>query len=406
MQKTIRIMAAIALMTLGLTGCNDSDDGPTNVSRKMDARQGEVVKIGHGTDAATDGTWTLTASPDTQHSMVSADDGTAWLLPVSAGTYEVRYTAGDYTETVTVDVAARPDLSPYIARVVDVQPAPGQFTNIAPAWNEGDSHSRVIADADQRLAGKAQGSDVSLGGFGGYIVLAFDHTIANVDGERDFRIMGNSFYSDEVEKLDGYMTGNSEPGIVKVAYDRNGNGKPDADEWYEIAGSEHNNPKTVKDYTLTYYRPATEQNDADYHPGKDFITIKNYIRWTDNQGGEGYMQKNSFHTQTYYPGWAKETLVLSGTRLPDNAVDINGNGTYFTRYCYEWGYADSMPNDHPGSAIDISWAVDAQGKPVRLIGADFVLIQSGIHQDCGWIGETSTEVCGAVDLHLQEKQKQ
>ena len=62
---------------------------------------------------------------------------------------------------------------------------------------------------------------VSLGGFGGYIVVGFDHSIDN-SGDYDLGILGNSF------------SGSSEPGIVWVMQDENGNGLPD-DTWYELA---------------------------------------------------------------------------------------------------------------------------------------------------------------------------
>ena len=38
--------------------------------------------------------------------------------------------------------------------------------------------------------------------------------------------------------------------------------------------------------------------------------------------------------------------------------------------------------------------------PVALPGIDFVRVQTGINQYCGWIGETSTELSKAVDLHI------
>lgn len=59
---------------------------------------------------------------------------------------------------------------------------------------------------------------VSLGGWGGYIVVGFDHSIENSDeGYRDgynFSIQGNQF------------KGSSEPGIVWVMQDTNGNTLP------------------------------------------------------------------------------------------------------------------------------------------------------------------------------------
>ena len=37
---------------------------------------------------------------------------------------------------------------------------------------------------------------ISLGGYGGYVIFGFDHTVINVKGKKDFMILGNSFYSD------------------------------------------------------------------------------------------------------------------------------------------------------------------------------------------------------------------
>ena len=34
-----------------------------------------------------------------------------------------------------------------------------------------------------------------------------------------------------------------------------------------------------------------------------------------------------------------------------------------------------------------------------LPGVNFVKVYTALNQVCGWIGETSTEVCGAEDLH-------
>lgn len=48
---------------------------------------------------------------------------------------------------------------------------------------------------------------VSLGSFGGYIVVGFDHSVLNKEGEYDFAIQGNSFET------------SNEPGIVWVMQD-------------------------------------------------------------------------------------------------------------------------------------------------------------------------------------------
>ena len=100
------------------------------------------------------------------------------------------------------------------------------------------------------------GDYVSLGGFGGAIVVGFDHSIAN-DGDYNFAVK-NSVYSNY-----------SEPGIVWVMQDENGNGLPD-DTWYELKGSDYStqtNPEVIKifgmaagerafSYYFVYWLPA------------------------------------------------------------------------------------------------------------------------------------------------------
>ena len=62
-----------------------------------------------------------------------------------------------------------------------------------------------------------------------------------------------------------------------------------------------------------------------------------------------------------------------------------------------------MPNEDEGSTFDIDWAVDKKGNKVNLPGIDFIKVYTGVRQNCGWLGEVSTEVCGVEDLHLLVK---
>ena len=96
-------------------------------------------------------------------------------------------------------------------------------------------------------------------------MFCFDHEVLNVAGEYDMKILGNGFYS-ATQKADEPLGGSSEPGIVMVSRDDNGNGLPD-DEWYELAGSEETNEKTLFNYSITYYRP------------NDDTPAETYIRW-------------------------------------------------------------------------------------------------------------------------------
>lgn len=84
-------------------------------------------------------------------------------------------------------------------------------------------------------------------------------------------------------------------------------------------------------------------------------------------------------------------------------MDRSGDGSYFILYCFDWGYVDNHPNERKdANSFDISWAVDRFGFPVSLPGVDFVRVYTAENQYCGWLGETSTEICRAADLHITE----
>lgn len=287
------------------------------------------------------------------------------------------------------------EFSPYIARVYEYCPAPGQFVNEMPRFESGDAYTSVLRKAEESISG-TNDIMITLGGYGGYVTFGFDHTVMNVEGENDFRVWGNCFYEATDPESKG---GSAEPGIVMVSLDRNCNGLPD-DEWYELAGSEYYSPATRHGYQLTYFRP-----DPDKKPRPDdsgFMTDVEYIPWMDSDGSEGYIYKNSFHAQSYWPEWIDEdSLTFSGTLLPDNAIDISGSGRYWVLYSYDWGYVDNHPNEYEDlNSFDISRAVDAFGRKVNLPGVDFVRVYTGLNQYCGWLGETSTELSRAQDLHL------
>lgn len=307
----------------------------------------------------------------------------------------------DVTPPVEPDEPEEEGPSPYITKVLEYRPAPGQFVNTMPMYKEGDTEETMRRKVLDYIGGNRRGM-ITLGGYGGSVTVGFDHTIENKSGQRDFRVLGNA--------LGGSGTGGSEPGVIQVAYDRNGNGLPDADEWYEIAGSGHRAPqqeswyekakeagndvKLYRNYRMTYYRPANEPQTPEEKA--------RYIRWTDNQGREGYRSMNSYHSQPYFPQWvAADELEFQGTCLPQNSVNEGTDGQdLFILHPFAYGYADNVVNGTQGTEIDIDWAVDADGQPVHLPGADFIRIYTGVNQESGWIGECSTEVTGIEDLHI------
>lgn len=297
--------------------------------------------------------------------------------------------------------------------VVDYLPAPGQFVNTLPSYSEDDTKAEIIEKANTSLA---NGSLLHLGTYGGYIVFEFDDAVENKTGS-DFLINGNAFYA-AADPIYGSATigGSIEPGIVYVGV---GDNLEDA-EWYELAGSEYYTTE-IHDFSITYHKPTAESGEH-----SQFCSVyDNYIyyecSWTDPATGErrdstGYHIKNSFHKQTYWPGWIDdETMTFSGGKLPNNAIETSGKGTYWVQYRYaadSFGYVDAAPNspssDDNNSAgvnryntFDIDWAVDNNGIRIgeQIKSVKFVKVVCGIFQYCGWLGETSTEIAKVQNLH-------
>lgn len=409
-----------------LCACSDDDDQTPYILQEEDIR---VEQPEGGFTALADRPFTISVQTVSEEGLayewkvdgevVSADKNLAYTFP-SAGTYSVELKVSQaqagYTYQFQVNVVlddnitpAPTEATPYITQVFDFMPAVGQFTNELPKYEEGDTRESMNAKVLAAIGNNAKGM-ISLGGFGGYVTVGFDHTIENKAGLRDFRVLGNAFYAAANPNPDAPAGGSCEPGVIMVAYDQNKNGKPDDNEWYEIAGSAHNDPtgepwynmavengndvNLYRNYEITYYRPAEEPTTPE---GKE-----KYIRWEDNQGNSGYKVKNGFHNQPYFPQWFEgDKLTLRGTCLPQNGIDESGQGNYYVLYKFRYGYVDNETNVKDDSAIDIDWAVNAKGQKVRLPGVDFIKIYCGVNQENGWLGECSTEVMGVDDLHLQ-----
>ena len=292
------------------------------------------------------------------------------------------------TETMEDNYRAKTETSVAEQTIVfEYTPAPGQFINETKTGGfTGDETTpeAAIAYATQRMK---NGTFVSLGAFGGYIVVGFDHSIDNT-GNYDFGVIGNSFKS------------SSEPGIVWVMQDENGDGKPN-DTWYELRGSETGKASTKQNYSVTYYRPKES---------------KQPVQWTDSEGNSGEIDYlESFHTQdNYYPAWiTTDSYTLSGTCLEPRNYDKSGNGSYWVQDEYDWGYADNfsatdrLTNESNNNAsananhFKISDAIDKNGKSVNLKYIDFIKVQTGCNTKSGWLGEISTEVFGFFDYSMK-----
>ena len=268
--------------------------------------------------------------------------------------------------------------------VFEYTPAPGQFINETKTG--GFTADITTAEAASEFAQSRfdEGKFVSLGGFGGYIIVGFDHSIDNNAGY-DLAIKGNAFAN------------SSEPGIVWVMQDENGDGKPN-DTWYELKGCETGLDCTIQDYEVTYYKPS--------EAGKA-------VKWKDNKGNSGEIDYlKSFHKQEYYyPLWINsESYTLKGTCLEARNYDKSGNGSYWIQPEYDWGYADNFSAaDHCNDGdskfkncnlFDLSNAVDKDGAAANLKFADFIKVQTALNTKSGWLGENSTEVLGFFDYSM------
>lgn len=303
------------------------------------------------------------------------------FTPTKAGTYTLTVTGtnGNGSNSSSVKVICKDEVAPMrpatatssakCNTVYEFLPAPGQFVNegySASTMEEANAYAKKQLDA---------GGYVSLGSFGGYVIVGFDHSIENKDGY-DIAITGNSF------------GGSSEPGVVWVMQDTNGNGKPD-DLWYELKGSETGKEGTYQRYSVTFFKPKGNREN---------------VVWKDSKGQQGSVPVNSYHMQpTYYPTWVNEaSYTLRGTRLQLKTYQDPNTGNWYNG-TFDWGYADNYSSkDLQGkeNVFDINNAIYPDGTPAELKHVDFVKVQVGVNGDAGWLGELSTEVLGFRDMHI------
>ena len=326
-----------------------------------------IYLSGDSIDTVTDTTYTVTGlTPETEYAVaVEAFDA-----------------AGNKSAKVS-DTVTTPYGSYYASRVIEFMPAPGQFTN------------EVIAKSasGQNVLGNT-GLMVSLGGFGGYIIVGFERPIVNHPQNPygvDFSVEGNAFAAN----LYGVWT---EPAAVRVMKDTNGNGIPDDGEWYELAGSDYYMGSTRKNVEMTYYNPH--------------YNLRYTVPWRTNYGETGALLSNIYHSQSYYPdpfdfGCNKDSLTYTGNVIK-STLDMSTQSYIEFYRAPVFGYCDSRGNsadltnpqnpyfrDEKGNAadgFDLSWAVDSDGNRVELDQIDFVKIYTAGNANAGWLGEWSSEV--------------
>ncbi|MFC2129222.1 T9SS type A sorting domain-containing protein [Bacteroidota bacterium] len=275
-----------------------------------------------------------------------------------------------------------------IAEIIEYTPAPGQFINTASG--EPEAAESLI---------QPNGGLVSLGGFGGFIIFRLAEPIQNDPNNPygvDFTIFGNA------------LPHWAEPGVVSVMKDENENGIPD-ETWYELAGSDHFFTGTILDYSISYTNPHTEEAVN--------------IQWSDNQGAVGYLLKNNFQMQSYYPdplafpSIGESICEFTGTKISP-VLDFS-NPLQAVSHSRLFGYADNNARIDPGNPLpdnpylqgsansggdgmDISWALDGENQYVDLDQINFIKVYSAVNANGGILGEISTELSLVVDIEPSE----
>jgi hypothetical protein len=243
---------------------------------------------------------------------------------------------GEYAITVT---AKANDGSPIASASTTVVCVPGPQLRLKTGSSKAVS-KKLYAYVAPGQFGEMEGGLYGAGGFGGYTVFEFDHSVERkgVNGE-EMLIGGNAF------------GGWNEPGIIWVMQDENRNGLPD-DTWYELIGSHA--AVSVRRYAVKYE------------------TIKNF--WVDNLGRVEPTLRSAKHT------------IFTGTMLPASLNSVN----------VLWGYADITSNGR----ISLSNAVQMDGSPITLDFIDFVKVQAAINHDSDPFGERSTEATIPTDRNM------
>lgn len=304
------------------------------------------------------------------------------FTPITKGVYTIVVTEQSTFAKAEVEVTCTEPEGTYFrpikdgnkataATVFDYIPAPGQFVD----YQIGSKPAKPMTEAQNWLNTNNTSGFIHIGAFGGYWIVGFDHSVKNEAGKADLLINGNAFQ------------GWSEPGIIWVMQDENGNGLPD-DTWYELKGSEATAKTTKYRYAITYYKPNASGSN---------------VLWTDNGGNTGSVDYNGYHTQAYYfPMFISESYyTLVGTRLAPNFF-IEGGIEYAKDL--GWGYVDNYNSDttRPRNEFWIEDAIQADGTSANLTHIDFVKVHTGTIGKGSAVGEISTEACVPADLNFKK----
>lgn len=402
MKKNFTHLLLIAFAAV-FTGCSSNDDKPEQkliaitLQDKYETPTFRILNIPASAEVTSPVyEWVLTKNPinQTKDSIVGNTKDLRFVA-VYPGAYELtlNVSSGDKkgSKKTIVNVTNEvKNYSPYITSLFDFDPAPGMFAN--DLYKVGFKKEDILRTALGRINETSVGYQLDLGGFGGSIIVGFDHTVVNVPGQSDFKVYGGDLSDKENPPA---------PGLLYVAYDKNGNGKPDDDEWYEIIGSQHTKANTIKNFKITYHKKEAGAPVVVGGPN-DMFSDREHI-FCENNSPESYYMPRSKSRKEYYPLWASQTAVTyEGIKLNVDFVTARpGQATLWNFTPPQWGYANAVNPD-----IDIDWAVDKNGNKANLPGINFIKVVNCVSEPMGLCHQQSsmaTKFAGAADLHLLKK---
>lgn len=403
MKKNLPYLVFFAFLFIG---CSNNDDEVNQDSialvlqEKYEVATFNVLNVNASTTAEKPVyEWVLTKNPVNQTvDSIVGNTKDFRFIAVNSGAYELTLNVIDgdkkASKKTVINVSNETtNYNPFVTAIYNFNPAPGMFAN--DFYTEGSSKEDVMQIALGRISETSVGYPIDLGGFGGSIVVGFDHTVVNIAGKKDFRVYGGKMPNGLIP------TGNPPaPGLIYVAYDKNKNGKPDEDEWYEIIGSQHTKENTIKDFKITYAKPAATKPLVS--PSRLWIDVE-HVFCENNQKETYYLAKPAGTEKDFYPSWiAQNTMTFEGMKLNvDFETARAGQTTLWNFTPPEWGYVNAVNPD-----IDIDWAVDKSGNKANLPGVDFIKIVNCVSEPMGLCMQQSsmaTQFSGAADLHILKK---
>jgi prepilin-type N-terminal cleavage/methylation domain-containing protein/prepilin-type processing-associated H-X9-DG protein len=317
---------------------------------------------------------------------------------------------------------------PFASAVVDTsptphafpahRPAPGQFIN-RPDFAD---PARAVGAPDGNSFDPGLTSLVSLGGFAGQLVLAFDHDVVDSPANPlglDAIVYGNALYyaSDPNARF-------AEPATIEIMPEVNASGVPGDhpdERWYLIPGSLLNAPPARRQ--MNWHRE--EYPD----PNRLFLQYPAGTGWPDSYGSSGIELPVTYSQVGLVSG-----LVVNPNTLDADPANDREEGI--------WGYGDCTPSarlgdrdgndlvedplddpnlpaelfytipDDPrrvgidagsggGDAFDIAWAVDPDTfAPANLADFRYVRLTTAVDRYSVDLGETSAEIDAVADVRM------